>query len=60
MTQFRKYEIAIAFKQQENILKEKFQEEFNSKSSEIDTILIFLSMDTDEMKKQMDIESMPK
>ena len=60
MTQFRKYEIAIAFKQQENILKEKFQEEFNSKSSEIDTILMFLSMDTDEMKKQMDIENMPK
>ena len=60
MTQFRKYEIAISFKQQENILKEKFQEEFNSKSSEIDTILIFLSMDTDKMKKQMDIESMPK
>lgn len=60
MTQFRKYEIAIAFKQQENILKDKFEEEFNSKSSEIDTILIFLSMDTDEMKKQMDIESMPK
>ena len=60
MTQFRKYEIAIAFKQQENILKDKFEEEFNSKSSEIDTILIFLSMDTDEMKKQMDIENMPK
>ena len=60
MTQFRKYEIAIAFKQQENILKDKFEEEFNSKSSEIDTILMFLSMDTDEMKKQMDIESMPK
>ena len=60
MTQFRKYEIAIAFKQQENILKDKFEEEFNSKSSEIDTILMFLSMDTDEMKKQMDIENMPK
>ena len=60
MTQFRKYEIAIALKQQENILKDKFEEEFNSKSSEIDTILMFLSMDTDEMKKQMDIENMPK
>jgi hypothetical protein len=60
LTLTRKYEIVASLKNAEELLKERFEEEFAEKATEIDQLLVYLDIDLEAMEHELMEETKTK